>query len=105
MVSNASEDLPDPLNPVITVRVLRGISTSIFFRLCWRAPCTEIRSSIVIRVLGRWYPLFWRELLALVQLRYNGKGAQVRILREQPPQEGSQDILRTFQLLGDLRMP
>src|SRR5271166_2900680 len=40
MVSNASEDLPDPLNPVITVRVLRGISTLMFFRLCCRAPLT-----------------------------------------------------------------
>ena len=28
--------------PVITVRVLRGISTSMFLRLCWRAPRTEI---------------------------------------------------------------
>src|SRR5580692_10079317 len=46
MVSNARDDFPEPLSPVITVRVLRGISTSIFFRLCWRAPCTVIRSSI-----------------------------------------------------------
>src|SRR5579871_758065 len=46
MVSKASEDLPDPLNPVMTVKVLRGISTSIFFRLCWRAPCTVMRLSI-----------------------------------------------------------
>src|SRR5579883_32917 len=29
----------------MTVNVLRGISTSIFFRLCWRAPCTVMRSS------------------------------------------------------------
>src|ERR1700690_943307 len=42
MVSNASEDLPDPLRPVITVKLLRGISTSMFLRLCWRAPRTEI---------------------------------------------------------------
>src|SRR3954470_10665776 len=40
MVSKASEDLPDPLSPVITVSVLRGISTLMFFRLCWRAPRT-----------------------------------------------------------------
>src|SRR5437879_1830714 len=46
MVSKASEDFPDPLSPVITVKVFRGISTSMFFRLCWRAPCTVIRSSI-----------------------------------------------------------
>src|SRR5215471_11337994 len=42
MVSKAREDFPDPLRPVMTVRVLRGISTSIFFKLCWRAPRTEI---------------------------------------------------------------
>src|SRR5215471_7464332 len=40
MVSKASDDLPDPLNPVITVSVLRGISTEMFFKLCWRAPRT-----------------------------------------------------------------
>src|ERR1700682_2589685 len=46
MVSKASDDFPDPLSPVMTVRVLRGISTSIFLRLCWRAPCTVMRLSI-----------------------------------------------------------
>src|SRR6266567_4686990 len=46
MVSKASEDFPEPLKPVITVKVLRGISTSIFFRLCWRAPCTVMRLSM-----------------------------------------------------------
>src|SRR5579871_5042665 len=48
MVSNASDDLPDPLNPVITVKVLRGISTSMFFRLCCRAPCTVMRLSMMV---------------------------------------------------------
>src|ERR1700761_773105 len=38
MVSNASDDLPDPESPVITVSVSRGISTSTFLRLCSRAP-------------------------------------------------------------------
>src|SRR3954470_7202540 len=37
-VSKASEDLPDPLNPVMTTSFSRGISTWRFFRLCWRAP-------------------------------------------------------------------
>src|SRR5215831_17566499 len=40
MVSNASDDLPEPLSPVMTVKVLRGISTEMFFKLCWRAPRT-----------------------------------------------------------------
>src|SRR5712691_9725594 len=49
IVSNARDDLPEPLRPVTTVRVLRGISTSIFLRLCWRAPRT------VILVIAIWY--------------------------------------------------
>src|ERR1700739_1438309 len=40
MVSKAREDFPAPDNPVITVSVLRGISTLMFLRLCWRAPRT-----------------------------------------------------------------
>src|SRR5260221_7218853 len=42
MVSKAREDLPEPLSPVITTSESRGISISIFFRLCSRAPRTEI---------------------------------------------------------------
>src|SRR5690606_5098333 len=42
MVSNAREDLPLPLSPVITTNSLRGKLTSIFLRLCTRAPNTSI---------------------------------------------------------------
>src|SRR5215510_9787983 len=42
MVSNARLDLPEPDNPVTTVRLSRGISTEMFLRLCTRAPCTAI---------------------------------------------------------------
>src|SRR3982750_1572424 len=38
MVSNASEDLPEPDSPVNTTSLSRGISTSTFLRLCSRAP-------------------------------------------------------------------
>src|ERR1700745_106095 len=38
MVSKASEDLPEPERPVKTTSLSRGISTSMFFRLCSRAP-------------------------------------------------------------------
>src|SRR4051794_32561749 len=44
MVSNASEDLPDPLGPVNTTTLPRGKDTETFFRLCWRAPTTTSRS-------------------------------------------------------------
>src|SRR5262245_52927103 len=38
MVSKASDDLPDPLMPVTTISLSRGISTSMFCRLFSRAP-------------------------------------------------------------------
>src|ERR1035441_5537195 len=70
MVSKAREDLPEPLRPVITVRLLRGISTSIFFRLCWRAPCTVIRSSIeILRMAADLYIV--ARLVRFRKLRYN----------------------------------
>src|SRR3954471_13593509 len=46
MVSKASDDLPEPDSPVITVSLSRGISTSTFFRLCSRAPRMEMFFSI-----------------------------------------------------------
>src|SRR5882757_9418539 len=42
MVSNASDDLPDPDRPVNTISASRGISRSTFLRLCSRAPRTWI---------------------------------------------------------------
>src|ERR1700722_4654439 len=38
MVSKASDDLPEPDRPVNTTSRSRGISTSMFLRLCSRAP-------------------------------------------------------------------
>src|SRR5581483_11818520 len=38
MVSKASEDLPEPDRPVNTTRLSRGMATSMFLRLCSRAP-------------------------------------------------------------------
>src|SRR5215813_7700572 len=42
MVSNARLDLPEPDNPVTTIKLSRGISSEMFLRLCTRAPCTAI---------------------------------------------------------------
>src|SRR5688500_1395539 len=44
MVSKASELLPDPDSPVITISRLRGRSRSMFFRLWVRAPRMRIWS-------------------------------------------------------------
>jgi hypothetical protein len=41
-VSNASDDLPDPLTPVMTTSERGGSVTSTFLRLCVRAPRTAI---------------------------------------------------------------
>src|SRR6266404_4743535 len=41
IVSNASEDFPEPLTPLTTVMALCGISTETFFRLWTRAPRTH----------------------------------------------------------------
>src|ERR1700693_1083427 len=38
MVSNASDDLPEPETPVMTTRRLRGMSQEMLRRLCCRAP-------------------------------------------------------------------
>jgi len=38
MLSNASDDLPEPIGPVTTVSAPNDSSTSRFFRLFWRAP-------------------------------------------------------------------
>src|ERR671939_1128178 len=46
MVSNASEDLPEPLRPVSTISCSRGISTSTFFRLFSLAPLMPMVSLI-----------------------------------------------------------
>src|SRR3990167_8176435 len=44
MVSNAREDFPEPLRPVMTTSWSRGISRSMDLRLCSRAPRMTIRS-------------------------------------------------------------
>ena len=38
MVSNASDDFPDPETPLTTVSLPWGMSQEMFFRLCVRAP-------------------------------------------------------------------
>src|ERR1051326_4020710 len=53
MVSKARDDLPEPESPVTTVRRSRGISTLTFFRLCWRAPRTVMRSIAIAKKLPR----------------------------------------------------
>src|SRR5581483_8391140 len=53
IVSKASDDLPDPDTPVTTVKVLCGISKSMFLRLWTRAPRTTMLS-VDIFTQGRW---------------------------------------------------
>src|SRR4030095_8300632 len=53
MVSNASDDFPDPDSPVNTIRALRGRSRLTFLRLCSRAP-RMTRRSVAVRVVSSW---------------------------------------------------
>lgn len=53
MVSNAKEDFPEPLRPVITMRRSLGISTSIFFRLWAFAPLMMIFSAAIYNTFLR----------------------------------------------------
>src|SRR3954462_2288769 len=71
MVSNASDDFPEPLSPVMTVSVFRGISTLMFFRLCWRAPRTlmflmAIVCGLVLQFQGRTYRAVRKRMNAAV---------------------------------------
>jgi hypothetical protein len=50
MVSNASDDFPEPDSPVITTSLSRGISTAMFLRLCSRAPL--ILMPVILFMLG-----------------------------------------------------
>src|ERR1700753_1915929 len=61
MVSKASEDFPEPDRPVNTTSRSRGISRSIFLRLCSRAP------RIVIARIAE--PVCWRFALITSSMR------------------------------------
>src|SRR5437870_5482091 len=60
MVSKASDDLPEPLRPVTTTRLSRGISSEMFLRLWTRAPCTAmvVRAAVLGVSLPRTRLLF-----------------------------------------------
>ena len=51
MVSNASDDFPDPERPVITTNLSFGISKETFFKLCSLAPLITIFLSIILVAL------------------------------------------------------
>src|SRR5262245_39794668 len=56
MVSNAKDDFPEPESPVMTIILLRGISTVMSFRLWVRAPLTTILSFPTgFFISGSWY--------------------------------------------------
>src|SRR5450759_1928271 len=93
MVSKASELFPEPLRPVITVSLLRGISTSMFFRLCWRAPCTVMRSSM--RRDCPHFPTF----LHPIRCRHNLK-SMLKVGDKAPDFEVRDDRGKTFHLSG-----
>src|SRR5690606_18552658 len=93
MVSKASEDLPEPLTPVMTMSRLAGSVTSMFLRLCVRAPRTTIGlraglSAWTVSLMVGWSTL---ELVFRPKsISYYGRatlGARPRERRRRPSQE------------------
>src|ERR1700761_454544 len=66
MVSNASDDLPEPDRPVMTISLSRGRSRSMFLRLCVRAPRMRIVSMSPRGVGGRRGKLYYIKLVRTV---------------------------------------
>src|SRR5215813_13591553 len=82
MVSNASDDLPDPLTPVTIVNALWGMSKSMFFRLWTRTPRTTMLSFSV------------RFNVVVMNLTlYNG-GAGIRGMRPNPLADEILNVVR-----------
>src|SRR5437660_4640877 len=83
MVSKASDDLPEPDNPVITVSELRGISRLIFFRLCWRAPrMTSVVRPMVYRSPSTGAPAHSKYTEARITFYNNRQRSQWSIFRD-----------------------
>src|SRR5215208_4435683 len=76
MVSKAREDLPEPESPVITVKRSRGMSTLMFFRLCWRAPLTLMRSMAIAKISHSSRQIFKQQADLLAQRRKDAKKAR-----------------------------
>src|SRR5581483_8074007 len=102
MVSKASDDFPDPDSPVITTRLSRGRSTSIFLRLCSRAPRTRISCMRLNmgRGIGSHYSALTRED-AMAHLIFACKTA----LRSAPAASPPLDPPRNRQHQNHLRHP
>src|SRR2546423_6816983 len=69
MVSKASDDFPDPDTPVMTTNLLRGTTTSMFLRLCSRAPRMTMDSmcgTMLTRAIAVVIPSVARDLVGCV---------------------------------------
>src|ERR1700754_2893196 len=73
MVSNASDDFPEPDRPVNTTSLSRGISRSTFLRLCSRAPRIVI-ARIAEPALGWRFALITSSIWAIPEAQ-TGTGA------------------------------
>src|SRR5262245_660103 len=78
MVSKANDDFPDPLTPVMMMSFPPGSETSIFLRLCVRAPRTT-RSVAVAASVGTVsdMPLLMRKL-EVTQTTYRNRATYSR---------------------------
>src|SRR5947208_15227986 len=97
MVSKASEDLPEPERPVNTTRRSRGISRSMFLRLCSRAPRMAITRAPSIDTRRRLWSKrsFMRSVGAIISARprrSHQRGQEPSFTRTDP---GAGNVVRT----------
>src|SRR3954447_19175251 len=107
MVSKASEDLPEPDRPVNTASLSRGISTSMFLRLCSRAPRIVIARVPEPALVWRFalstssisaYPGAWRRVtLGAHRQTRAGRGADGRKLERRKNGRGFPVLLAAHQ--------
>src|SRR5439155_3378793 len=98
MVSNASEDLPEPEMPVKTIRRSRGSSRSTFWRLCSRAP----RMTIVSAISSSGYPPG-----ALIERTFGGSSDQAAQARDavRPGRRAGVGVAREPAIVDGLEQP
>src|SRR5215831_1753831 len=86
MVSKASEDLPEPESPVNTTSWSRGISRSMFLRLCSRAPRIAITRAPSADAWRRGRPWSKRSFIRSVgAIIWGGQGGHIDEAKESIP--------------------
>src|SRR5262249_1629077 len=106
-------DLPEPESPVTTMRLSRGISSDMFFRLCTRAPCTAmvVRAAVLVTVREAipWLSRIEERELLDFDVAFSGQTGRGRSLADEPligevlaRQSDAADVEIPFEVIFDL---